>query len=177
MIQVQNGRFHYNWLGHQGGPYPSYESVKPEFVNELDRFRKFLRNAGIEELRPNQWEVTYVNHIPRGTLWETPDDWQRMIGPFMSAQEKLSVVTLEGFAGEWHYEIRDRLGRLHVQVNPARESSGERRELLRMTLTARGAANAQVEMVEGLDLGHKAIVSTFAELTTKAAHEFWGRAL
>src|SRR5690349_146441 len=31
MIQVQNGRLHYNWLGQAGGDYPRYRTIRPEF--------------------------------------------------------------------------------------------------------------------------------------------------
>ncbi len=75
MIQVQNNRLHFNWLGAGGGTYPRYERVREEFSRVLGRFMAFVEEANVGELRPNQWEVTYLNHIPKGTTWTSPADW------------------------------------------------------------------------------------------------------
>src|SRR5262249_45558845 len=55
MIQVQNGRFHYNWLGEGGGKYPRYREVRPAFDQALGEFRRFLTDELQADLQPNQW--------------------------------------------------------------------------------------------------------------------------
>ena len=75
MIQLQNTRFHFNWLGQAGRTYPRYEKVRTEFSDVYGRFLEFVRGEGLGELRPNQWEVTYLNHILKGTVWREPNDW------------------------------------------------------------------------------------------------------
>ncbi len=78
MVQVQNGRLHYNWLGRPGGEYPRYKKVRPEFDTMLSEFQRFLADEKLGEMRPNQWEVAYVNRIPRGTVWNEPADWAKL---------------------------------------------------------------------------------------------------
>ncbi len=75
MVQNQNGRLHFNWLGEVGGPYPHYETVRSQFGRVLDQFIGFIAQEQAGDFRPNQWEVTYLNHIPQGTVWNNPIDW------------------------------------------------------------------------------------------------------
>lgn len=80
VIQIQNDRFNYNWRERPGNErYPMYESLRPEFQREWDHFRKFLLVAGLADITPVQGSVTYINHIPRGGGWETPNDLGRII--------------------------------------------------------------------------------------------------
>ncbi|MBI3467594.1 MAG: TIGR04255 family protein [Planctomycetes bacterium] len=181
MIQVQNGRFHYNWLGKGGGQYPHYPNVRAAFDCQLAHFRSFLASSALGELRPNQWEVTYLNHIPKGTVWQTPADWPALLAGLAAPSAGPASTRLESAAGEWHYEIPPQLGRLHVQLVHGKGSETDDGELLQLTLTARGPISEQTgptdtwtQLSNGLDLGHRVIVLAFLDLTSDAAHEFWG---
>lgn len=178
MIQVQNGRFHYNWLGHGGEDYPRYKQVRPEFDGALSDFRRFLEKQHAGAIEPNQWEVTYVNHMPKGTVWDEPDDWlklfNRLPGPCLGSDS----LKLEGLGGLWHFEIVPQRGRLHVEIQHGRIGSPDGQEAIVMKLTARGpiAPGEPVELGvgRGLDLGHDAIVASFRDLTSPEAHKYWG---
>lgn len=178
MIQVQNGRLHVNWIAQPGGAYPRYAAVREEFGKLLQRFRTFLAESRLGELVPNQWEVTYINHIPRGELWKSPNDW-RFFAPLAGVPSIKGLVEGESFAGEWHFAIPDQRGRLHVnwQHGQKSEAPDDRTEFVRLTLTARGPldrkANAE-GIIEGLDLGHETVVCTFVALMTQEANEHWG---
>ncbi len=173
MIQVQNGRFHYNWLGEQGGDYPSFKKVNVEFSKWWQQFQDHMRET-VGEIKPNQWELTYVNHIPKGPLWNEPADWVNLFPSLVMPKPKLSRVSLESMLGEWHYEINPKLGRLHVNIKHARSPNDE---LIILTLTARGPIHLDGEKVvtleDGLNIGHEAIVLSFLELTSETAHEHW----
>ena len=174
MIQLQNGRLHYNWLGKGGGDYPRYDNVRPRFDELLGGFKAFASNEGLGELLPNQWEVTYVNHMPKGSVWRTPSDWPSVLVGLPGAWAEPSAVQLESFSGAWHFQIDPQRGRLHVEIRHARAGSAEGPEVLRLTLTARGPASDEQSVGQGLDLGRKAIVTTFKEITSSKAHEYWG---
>lgn len=174
MIQLQTGRLHYNWLRKDGGEYPRYRYVRPRFDELLRGFKEFLANEGLGEFEPEQWEITYVNHLPKGTVWNAPDDWAGVFVGLPALRAKLSAVRLETFTGAWHFEIEPNKGRLHVEARPARQGSATGPEILRLTLTARGPATDQESLSEGLDLGRASIVTTFKEITSPKAHEFWG---
>lgn len=181
MIQVQNGRFHYNWLGERGDQYPRYQKVRPGFDCALKKFEQFLSDEQLGMLRPNQWEVTYVNHIPKVELWSEPHDWGRLFQfPIVPSADPRDLQ-LESMSGAWHFQIEPRRGRLHVQLQHGRRGGATGEEILVLTLTARGPAGGEsgehgFTLGEGLDCGREAIVRAFAELTTEKAHNYWGLA-
>lgn len=175
MIQVQNGRLHFNWLGHGGSAYPRYTQVRPRFDAVMKQFVDFLRGHALGELLPSQWEVTYVNHIPKGTVWSSTADWPGLFPGLPGIWSPPSAVRLETFNGAWRYEIEPQRGRLHIEIGCVRAGSPQGLETLRLTLTARGPACNQDEVAAGLYLGREVIVRTFTEITSPKAHEYWGR--
>lgn len=177
MVQVQNGRLYYNWLHASGGNYPRYRpTLKPGFDDTLHRFQSFLEGEGLGALQPNQWEITYVNRLIKGQVWETPADWFSLVGGFMPMGNLHEAVKLESGGGEWHFEIQPQRGRLHLQLQHGRADSEDGPETLTMKLTARGpvqADNPAMSVDAGIELGHDVIVDTFKRLTSGAAHDFW----
>ncbi len=180
MIQVQNSRLHLNWLGRDGGSYPRFESVKQEFFKVFHDFTEFVTVNELGELRPNQWEITYLNHIPRGSVWEAPAEWN-FFKPIAVAPKLNELVKEESFSGEWHYVIPQNRGRLHIEwrhaVKPTPESSPDE-ELIQLTLTGRGPIEMSDTMDDsistGFGLGHSVIVCTFKNLMSDKANKFWG---
>ncbi len=179
MIQVQNGRLHYNWIRRQGGAYVRYPQHRPKLDQVLSAFRTFLREEGLCELNPNQWEVTYVNHIPKGTVWESPADWVSLFAGLPAGAPPLGVADIESIQATWHYVIPDRRGRLHVDTRLARDGGDPPRDLLRVALTARGPASTieggeSSTLADGLELGRRVIVQGFPRMFSESAHSFWG---
>jgi hypothetical protein len=179
MIQVQNGRLHFNWLGSGGGNYPRYEVVRAGFSDALIRFKDFVATADVGQLQPNQWEVTYINQIPQGTIWQTPADW-KFFEPLCSVPSIDGLVAGEDFTGEWHFVIPGQRGRLHIEWRHALSAAPDHseREIVQLTLTARGPLDPKVSTPEqaivGLDLGHETIVRSFAALMNRSANSYWG---
>lgn len=177
MIQVQPTRFHYNWIKKEG-TYPRYEKVLEEFRRRLARFEHFTEEADLGQLILNQWELTYVDRIPAGELWESPADWHRVLPGLLAPPVPLPELAPETVGGgEWHFEISPQRGRLHVSAQLAKwGDAGEPALLLQMT--ARGPISKEggdAELKSGLDLGHNTTVEAFLRLTSPQAHAFWGR--
>jgi uncharacterized protein (TIGR04255 family) len=179
MLQVQNGRLHFNWLGTEGHPYPRYAQVREGFVPLLAEFERFLADENLGTLRLNQWEVTYVNQIPRGTVWNSPADWG-FFRPLSSVPTIDKIVEGESFGGQWHFVIPPQLGRLHAEWRHERSSDHEKTvapvELIRLTLTARGpiGTSGVATALEGLNLGRATIVKSFRNLMSDEANRYWG---
>jgi uncharacterized protein (TIGR04255 family) len=180
MLQLQNGRLHFNWLGKGGDSYPRYEKVREEFIPLLEDFEQFVATEDLGTFQPNQWEITYVNHIPQGTVWDSPADWGffRPLSPLPSIA---NIIEGESFGGQWHFLIPPRLGRLHIEWQHERipsEGEGETtNELIRLTLTARGPVGKSgvPTVLEGLDLGRVTIVNSFQQLMSdEKANTYWG---
>lgn len=177
MIQVQRTRFHYNWRGYGGATYPRYERVREQFADGYRKFIEFLNEEGIT-LRPNQWEVTYLNHLPKGSVWSHPGDWPVLFkGALPGARVEIEGYPLERFEGGWHFVLPEQSGRLHVQLNPAKEKGTGGRDLLVLNLTARGPIPEEAstsDILSGLDKGRLAIVRAFKDMTSDEAHQTWG---
>lgn len=179
MIQVQNGRLHFNWLGESGGTYPRYRDVRDGFRCALQDFVGFVRQEAVGDFLPNQWEVTYLNLFAKGTVWNTVEDWSffRLLAPIPTIEE---LVYAENFTGEWHFQLPDERGRLHVSWQHAKkpEPSEEGDEVVRLALTARGplpAAEDQLQAIlEGVDLGRTTIVRSFKSFMGDDANHYWG---
>jgi len=183
MVQLQNGMLVFNWRRvSDATSYPRFTTTKPALDALIQQFEAFVSEHSLGAFEPEQWEVTYVNHVPRGTVWKSPADWHLVIpgllGPATTAAESVSSP-LETMSGEWHFEIAPRRGRLHVNlhhgwVGPSQSSP----EVLVVVLAARGpvAEEGQAGLDKGLNEGHLAVVETFARVTGSQAHMSWERA-
>jgi uncharacterized protein (TIGR04255 family) len=177
MIQVQNGRLHFNWLGEGGNPYDRYPVIRAGFEQALQQFQQFLTQEKLGHLRPNQWEVTYLNHIPKGTVWNAVEDWRfcLLIGNIPTYQD---LIEPESFRADWHFTIPNQRGRLHVQWQHAQRSTPDTQEIVVLNLTARGPLGPEGigvdEVLSGIDLGRQTIVQTFPRIMSDKANAFWG---
>jgi uncharacterized protein (TIGR04255 family) len=175
MVQIQNGRLHYNWLRQEEAEYPSYGKVKLGFDKIVTRFAEFLEQEGLGKFEPNQWELTYVDHIPKGTLWESPEDWPRIFRAWNVAPFRAPGIAVESLEAEWHYEIEPNVGRLHLKI--ARGRTAKREDVLIINTTARGpvrAGDATATLDRGLARGHEAVRTAFETLTSDSAQQYWG---
>jgi uncharacterized protein (TIGR04255 family) len=179
MIQVQNGRLHFNWLSVQGNDYPRYEAVRAGFVEQMERFLAYIHEAGLGPFQPNQWEITYINQLPRGGVWNTPADWT-FFEPLRGIPTVEGVIEGEDFTGEWHFVIPEKRGRLHIEWQHALRALPNQPEceIIQLTLTARGPVESKEiglrPILEGLDLGRETIVRSFAGLMSAEANRQWG---
>jgi uncharacterized protein (TIGR04255 family) len=175
LIQVQRDRFIKNWrkVG-VGDLYPRYEHVRAGFDQDFNDFGQFVSRNQIGTICVNQYEVTYINHIVSGRGWKTHAD----IGKVFTAWQQ-PPTTFPGQAQDVAFRARFPItdsangfvGRLHVTVQPVRRIS-DGLPMFLFELTARGLIG---EGTDFFDLGREWIVRSFAELTTPAMHEVWGR--
>ena len=181
LLQVQQDRFIHN--GRQvgeGDDYPRYERIRQTFVDELQVFSRFLERTGLGEIRPNQCEVTYRNHIEPGECWTRPGQLEGALtlwasappDPFLGEPEEARFAVqylIQGAAG-------GPTGRLHVTLEPARRTS-DGTPVLVLDLTARGWPQGEGigGVLQFLDTGRERIVRAFTALTTPCQQRVWGR--
>ncbi len=180
LIQIQPDRFLHNWRKVQEGDiYPRYENIKAHYLEELAALERFVRDRQLGDLRPNQCEVTYVNHVLSAegeNLCAEPETVFRFLQREFAPQ-------LFGRPEDASFQVRFVLssddkrptGRLLVNAHPAHSSDGK--PMIALTLTARGNPSAPTldAVSEFLDFGRDKIVRGFAELTTETMHRRWGR--
>lgn len=69
------------------------------------------------------------------------------------------------------------VGRVHVSFQPAVGTSDPSIEVIRLDITARGRPKKETpeSAFDFFDFGRRAVVKTFAAVTTPSMHSMWGR--
>ena len=187
LVQVQDDRFIRNWRrgSEPTQPYPRFEELLPRFVDDFDEFQRFLADEQIGTVDANQCEVTYVNLIKSNDHWSShgqlakifqgwsPEYSQRVEWPLESVQFNVAHL-INDDKGEF-------VGRLHVSMEPvfaaAQGSPPTPVPAFRLTLTARGRPLS--EGFDGissfLELGHRAVVTSFDKMASVDMQRAWGR--
>lgn len=174
MVQIENGWLVFNWRRREwNDPYPSFDKLFPEFQKVLDAWHAFLAAEGFPEVRPTLWEITYVNLVVRGTVWNTPEDLSAVLPALLGTAGGSQLGPLTAIEGSWQFPIRESQGNLVVSVGLVPDDEGH--ENLRLTQIARGPASDRASLEQGLEDGHRAIVHTFADFTSGSAQAYWKR--
>jgi uncharacterized protein (TIGR04255 family) len=175
IIQLQSDRLVYNWRKRQK-EYPSFKETYPEFRGHLQLFERFVRESGLAAPFYNQWELTYVNAVPKGELWESPADWGTIFpGLFVGIDtQDLGVIRRQAMCN-LKFEIVPKMGHLYIATQHVKIE--DNREALLVNLTARGPLVTDDEgsgLATGIFRGHEAIVRTFHQIASPKARAHWG---
>lgn len=175
MLQVQDSWLLFNWRK-QEASYPSYELLVPEFLTHFAAFQDFVADNALGEVRPRQWEVTYVNHIKKGTVWNQIADWNDVFPGALDVASRFGPGEVESLNASWSILLDGARGRLRASLRHVRLSP-EEAEAIDFRLTTRGPLSTATpkDVQSALDVGHEAIVRTFAGCTSAQAHAYWGR--
>jgi len=183
LLQLQADWFARNWRKQgEGDAYPRYEKyIRPAFTAGIAQLREYVEQSGMGKVSPTQCEVTYVNHIRPAEFWRDHGDISRVFT--VTDPSQYFPGRSESVAFRSTYLITDAevgdapLGRLHVQIDSG-IAQDTREPIFILNLTARGApllSSDDEGILRFLDMGRRWIVNTFAEITTPAAHQAWGR--
>ena len=171
MIQIQNGRFHYNWMK-KDEEYPHYETVRAKFDQLFSKFQSFVRDQRIGIIEGDQWEITYVDLMPKGLMWTKVSEIPRLFkGGLLIPADELSMEP-DALTAKVNFEIVPKKGRVYVDVQHAYSlENGGKVEVIRMDTTARGPI---INGEDGLNVGHSAVSKIFKELMSAEAFKTWG---
>jgi uncharacterized protein (TIGR04255 family) len=176
MIQLQNGRFHHNWeKQRREEEYRRYKNLRPAFVKRWDQFKRFVGDQALGAIRPTQYEISYINHIVAGELWDQRRGVSDLLPWFAPPHGLAGHVFEPQFA--MHAPVPKCQGRLHVtgQVGVRAKDS---QDVFAMELTVRGApakAGEDGDLVAWMDHARERIVRSFVELTSEKARRSWGQ--
>lgn len=177
LIQVQRDKFVLNWRKlDEDTRYPSYDTLRERFEQELDLFLEFLETENIGRLEPTQAELTYVNHIPAEKGLDS--DLERVLAPWSGSVSEPFLPSIEDAQLFWQYKFEENgkpIGRLHIQLQTALSSANRR--LLTIAMTGRGApiGTGSAGALRLTDKAHEWIVRGFTSLTTDQMHNLWER--
>jgi len=165
LIQVQRDRFIINWRKFVGDEvYPRYPVLRQRFEQEFTIFRDFAHTQEPDPLNIQQCEITYVNDMPRGEVWETFSEatelfsawWGVCTDGFLPAPETVNV--------SGSFVLPNEQGRLHFATQNLRRAR-DQRDLVQLRLTARGkpSRNDLADVLAWMDLGREWIVRGFSD--------------
>ena len=81
IIQLERDRFLHNWKKSKPtDSYVRYHTVLDLFKRHLDSFDSFVKDNGLGTIEPQQYEMTYVNHIVQGEGWDQVSDLGGVFG-------------------------------------------------------------------------------------------------
>jgi uncharacterized protein (TIGR04255 family) len=178
LVQLQTNRFHHNWQHRPAlGGYPRFREVRSAFLERWTDFTNFLTEVGLTPPNITQYEMSYVNHVPAGTLWDSPNDLSKLF-PWLSANRNTALDGPSDVEIALHYDVPACRGRLHVGIKTGtRQTDGVR--VVQMELMVRGAPSpaerTPSEMSDWMASARDGIVRSFADLTGPQAHAHWGR--
>jgi uncharacterized protein (TIGR04255 family) len=188
LVQVQSDRFVCNWRRYRNVnvPYPSYDGYnRPEFEANFAKFREFVVDQGLGELKVDQCEASYVNHIKPGKGWTDFSQLDRVFKGWSSAYPRLAGSAANNIACRIRHEVSDSDGRfvghLFVELDSAyavpTPPSSELSPLFQLQLIVRGRPlqEGAQGVMEFMDFAHSIIVKSFAEITTPEMHKIWER--
>lgn len=176
LIQFQFDRFYFNWRRRQND-YPRYPYVIKKFESAHETIANYFNEFEMGKLDPIEYELSYINHIPKGQGWNTIDDlpkifpdfaWRQTTGRFLPKTEKV--------AWQADFSLRENKGYLTVRLKQAMRVE-DKVPLLVLELAVRGIGESisNKAMREWFDVAHEWIVRGFTDLTTPEVQKLWER--
>jgi hypothetical protein len=166
-----------NWRRVRGDEsYPRFHVLEARFKQAWQSFLQFVDDEALGDVVVNQCELGYTNHIEKGAGWRELGELDGVFSVLRPRDAQSVLPIPETFSWNARYNLPDKRGRLHIEMNPVFRGR-DMQVLLNLNLTARGApASGSVEQIlEWFRVAHEWCVGAFLAHTSAKAHELWGR--
>lgn len=177
LIQVQHDRFLYNNKTEAGAEYIDYAGCFERFRALLYTFCEFVSENDVGELVSDQFELTYMNHIPANKHWQSFSQIGQVFPDQNWHTEKRFLPDPENIVSQLIFPLPEERGRLYAKMTTGFNSrDGE--PALQLELTARGFQAEEKGAIINEDwfgVAHEQIVKGFADLTSDPMHKIWKR--
>ncbi len=176
LIQVQRNWFLHNWRKTQPDDrYPGYEKVVENFERYLHRFQEFLTEENLGNLVEKEYELTYIDLIPKGQGWENLGDLEKVF-PRLLSLTRQSILSNDVRSINWQtiLGLPDDLGQLGIAIRSANRVSNSQ-QLLHIEFKALSNQVNQLRQA-WFEAAHDIITKFFFNLVSDEIQErFWGR--
>ena len=176
LVQFQFDRFYFNWRRRKDD-YPRYSHVISNFEHLLNNVKALFSEFQLGELKPVEYELGYINHIPKGQGWNTTKDLRKVFSDFVWRQRsKRFLPGPVNLAWRTEFPLPDGKGNMAVSLKQAIRTE-DKIPLIVLDLTARGLGEpkSMEAFREWFDTAREWIVRGFADLTTDEAQRVWER--
>ncbi len=171
LIQFQTDRFYFNWRRKER-EYPRYHSVINNFESVLNAIKYFINDNELGAFEPIEYELSYINHIPKGIGWNTIDDLPEIFSNFIWDKTKTHFLSKpEDVNWTLKFLFDDQKSQLTVGLKQAIRTE-DRLPILIFELNTTGITQED-NIHNWFDLAHHWIVLGFTDLTTEKMHKIW----
>lgn len=167
-LLLERTHFCFEWSD-DDGPYPRYEALRDLLVPLLSRWPD--RDVTPSDGSFYWWQLKYHNEFPVSAEWQgrTAAEFSPVLPT--ASRVRVSLGTPYHSSLGWKIESQQ----MHLSVT-AEELPGDDESEARflLTLTATGDPDSLGSLLQRFDAARDVIVRTFEEITTPAAHAYWG---
>ena len=177
LIQLQTNCFFYNWRKlTEDDTYPRFQVISRRFGELFSGLNSFLQSSDLPRAAPTLYELTYVNHIPRGEGWSSMEDLGNLLVDVKWNSTKARFLPVPtGISWQARFPMSSDACALNVRLVQATRTPDSITGL-RLELQAVGNAKerSDKEMNNWFALAHEWIVRGFEDLTElRVQQEIW----
>jgi len=166
LIQIQKNKFFFNWRKREKN-YPHFDDISIMFFENLKKFSDFLSTNDLGSIEPNNFELTYINNIPKGEGW----DDIKLIGKLIpditwNTNEERFLHDPEAITWQAVFNLPDKMGKLIAKLQTAVRRI-DNHPLIIFEIAVRGIGSNKTEkgMRDWFSMAHEWIVLSFEDLT------------
>ncbi len=179
IFQIQQDQLFNNWRKiSESDKYPHYESIVEIFFKRLKTFQSFLNEHSLGEFLPNQYELTYINHITPSNGFSDEDRIEDLFPDFSwkHSNDRFLNKRMDAFNFQLSFPLLENKGRLHIYIRKVLHKNFSNPIVL-LQLTCRGFISpGESSMKDWFDLAHESIVLGFEDITSqKIQDSIWGK--
>ena len=141
------------------------------------RLEIFFIEFELGGLNPIEYELSYINHIPRGQGWDTIDDLPSIFSDFVWKQTNDRFLpNPKKISWQSEFPLPEKKGHMIVNLKQATRAE-DKVSLLVLELKVRGIGESTCKEAtrKWFDLAREWIVRGFTDLTTPEIQEIWER--
>ncbi|NQU32232.1 MAG: TIGR04255 family protein [Bacteroidetes bacterium] len=170
LVQYQIDRFYYNWR-HKNKSYPRYDTISNNYFNVYKIMNEFYNENLLVDIKPIEYELTYINHIKISSSDETYNDIKNILNDY-PWKENSRFLHPPNRAG-WKLEFNDSAmsGKLVINIKQG-ISLPDREPLLIIELKVTGQNS---NMKDWFEKAHHWIVNGFVDITNEDLQKVWGK--
>jgi uncharacterized protein (TIGR04255 family) len=176
LIQLQKNAFMLNWR-RQDAQYPHFaENLKPAFDKYYRIFEDFAReDAGVEDIKIDQCELTYINTIEACEYWKGPQDTARVVPSFAIPEPGTDQIAAPAFNCTYVYvPSKDLQLRVAIRNGEVTTKPGTPVLVLEIKATGRLGQVGKSTADAWFERAHEAIIACFVGMTSKdIQHTYW----
>lgn len=178
LLQLQKNCFIQNWrrIKAKDG-YPRFENIYKSFKENWEKYKKFISENELGDIKVQEFELSYINHIVQGEGWEVTEDIGNIMKDMMWKKDRDFLPSPIGIDWKTVFQFPENGGVLAVSVRRGARRT-DNTPIFVLELSARGLLSTSDadELDDWFMMAHSWIVKGFTDLTTKEIQsEIWKR--